>query len=440
LVMSSDWPQIRLGDHCIKIGSGATPRGGKEAYLDSGEFRLIRSQNIYNEGFSQSGLAYIDENQAKKLDSVTVEENDVLLNITGDSVARVCLAPRQFLPARVNQHVAIVRPNSRFFDARFVRYFLASKEQQSFMLGLAAAGATRNALTKGMIESFLIPAPEVRIQKLIADVLSSLDDRIALLRETNKTLEAIAQAIFKSWFIDFDPVRAKMEGRAPAGMDEETAELFPDELVESELGLIPKGWIIGDVNHFATFQNGYAFKSKDWSIMGFPAVKIGNVKPTFIDFSDCSMVSQETVNGLDRYKLERGDLLVGMTGYVGEVGLVTGIKKMPYLNQRVGKINPKHGFTRLPYVFCLCRHSGFKVYAESQSHGSAQANVSGIDLMKYKAIIPNELLLQKFNSTLINLIEKLLANQEETHTLKALRDTLLPRLISGKLKVTAFSI
>jgi type I restriction enzyme S subunit len=322
-------------------------------------------------------------------------------------------------------------------DIRFVEYLFQAMRKQ---VKSHAYGSVQENINLDVLRKLEFPIPTLDVQTAIADHLSVLDDRITLLRETNKTLEAIAQAIFKSWFIDFDPVRAKMEGRAPAGMDEETAALFPDELVESELGLIPKGWIIGDVNHFATFQNGYAFKSKDWSIMGFPAVKIGNVKPTFIDFSDCSMVSQETVNGLDRYKLERGDLLVGMTGYVGEVGLVTEIKKMPYLNQRVGKINPKHGFTRLPYVFCLCRHFGFKVYAESQSHGSAQANVSGIDLMKYKAIIPNELLLQKFNSTLINLIEKLLANQEETYTLKALRDTLLPRLISGKLKVTAFSI
>jgi type I restriction enzyme S subunit len=322
-------------------------------------------------------------------------------------------------------------------DIRFVEYLFQAMRKQ---VKSHAYGSVQENINLDVLRKLEFPIPTLDVQTAIADHLSVLDDRITLLRETNKTLEAIAQAIFKSWFIDFDPVRAKMEGRAPAGMDEETAALFPDELVESELGLIPKGWIIGDVNHFATFQNGYAFKSKDWSIMGFPAVKIGNVKPTFIDFSDCSMVSQETVNGLDRYKLERGDLLVGMTGYVGEVGLVTEIKKMPYLNQRVGKINPKHGFTRLPYVFCLCRHFGFKVYAESQSHGSAQANVSGIDLMKYKAIIPNELLLQKFNSTLINLIEKLLANQEETYTLKALRDKLLPRLISGKLKVTAFSI
>ena len=137
--MSSEWQSKRLGDCCLKIGSGATPKGGKDVYLDSGPVRLIRSQNIYNEGFSPSGLAFISEEQAKKLDNVSVLAGDVLLNITGDSVARVCQAPAAYLPARVNQHVAIIRADPNTFDARYLRYFLASPAQQDLMLGLAAA-------------------------------------------------------------------------------------------------------------------------------------------------------------------------------------------------------------------------------------------------------------------------------------------------------------
>ena len=124
--MSSEWNWIRLGDCCEKIGSGATPKGGKDAYLEVGPYRLIRSQNIYNDGFSPSGLVFISDEQAQKLDGVAVQQDDVLLNITGDSVARVCLALAQYLPARVNQHVAIIRPSSKILDSRFLRYFLAS--------------------------------------------------------------------------------------------------------------------------------------------------------------------------------------------------------------------------------------------------------------------------------------------------------------------------
>ncbi|MCW8450621.1 restriction endonuclease subunit S [Legionella quinlivanii] len=261
--MSVVWPWKRLGDFCTKIGSGATPPGGKESYHEHGPISLIRSQNIHNHGFSSSGLAFIDEAQAKKLNNVSVEAGDILLNITGDSVARVCLAPSQYLPARVNQHVAIIRPIPEIFDSRFLRYFLASPYQQNLMLGLAGAGATRNALTKLMIEEFRIPCPPINAQRSMADILSILDDRISLLHETNTTLESIAQALFKSWFIDFDPVHAKAEGREPEGMDAETAALFPDGFQETKQGLIPKGWRTSSIGDVADVVKGKSYSSKD---------------------------------------------------------------------------------------------------------------------------------------------------------------------------------
>ena len=119
--MNSEWPVVRLGDYCLKIGSGATPRGGKSVYLDAGETTLIRSQNIYNDGFTADGLVYITKSAADKLNNVEVLAGDILLNITGDSVARVCIAPTEYLPARVNQHVSIIRPDPEDFDARFLR-------------------------------------------------------------------------------------------------------------------------------------------------------------------------------------------------------------------------------------------------------------------------------------------------------------------------------
>jgi type I restriction enzyme, S subunit len=115
--------KIRLGDVCLKIGSGATPRGGSEVYLDSG-VSLIRSQNIYNEGFKRDGLVFINSRHAEELGNVVVQEGDVLLNITGDSVARSCQVPDQVLPARVNQHVAIIRPDAKLLDPAFLRYCL----------------------------------------------------------------------------------------------------------------------------------------------------------------------------------------------------------------------------------------------------------------------------------------------------------------------------
>ena len=150
---------------------------------------FIRSQNIYNEGFSWDGLVYLDEKLAQGLANVQVEDLDILLNITGDSVARTCQVLKDVLPARVNQHVAIIRPNPKILWPTYLRYYLVSYEMQAHMLALAAVGATRNALTKSMIESFSIKCPKsVNGQKSIADVLATLDDKIDLNRRINQTV------------------------------------------------------------------------------------------------------------------------------------------------------------------------------------------------------------------------------------------------------------
>ena len=284
-----------------------------------------------------------------------------------------------------------------------------------------------------------VRVPDVEEQQQIAKTLSLFDDRIALLRETNATLEAIAQALFKSWFVDFDPVRAKMEGRAPEGMDEATAALFPDSFEESELGLVPKGWRVGTLADVASYQNGYAFKTKDWSGVGHPVIKIGNVKPGIIETTGASYVLPETIVGLDRFRLQRGDLLVGMTGYVGETGLVPEIEPAAYLNQRVGKISTENGISDLGFVYCIVRNPAYKTHAESKSHGSAQANVSGTDLMSYPTVLPSAVVLDVFNQILAVFIWQILVKYEESQTLAALRDTLLPRLISGQLRLTPSS-
>jgi len=121
---SSGWQIYKLRDLCTKIGSGATPRGGKESYLDEGPIALIRSQNVLDFFFSYDGLAFIDEDQANQLSNVELQKRDVLLNITGDSVARVCQVPSALLPARVNQHVSIVRPDSSKLIPEYLKYFL----------------------------------------------------------------------------------------------------------------------------------------------------------------------------------------------------------------------------------------------------------------------------------------------------------------------------
>ena len=178
---------MKMKDVCLKIGSGATPRGGKEAYIDSG-ISLIRSQNVLDFGFTYDGLAHINEQQAEKLNNVIVESGDVLLNITGDSVARVCMVEDEVLPARVNQHVAIVRANKEIVLGSYILYFL--QMSKPYLLQLAAGGATRNALTKGMIEDLEIEIPYIQEQKRIVSLLDDIQRKIRVNEGINDNLAA----------------------------------------------------------------------------------------------------------------------------------------------------------------------------------------------------------------------------------------------------------
>lgn len=168
---------VKLGDITFKIGSGATPRGGKSVYVSDG-IALVRSQNVLDLAITRDGLAFIDDEAASKLAGAAVEPGDVLINITGDSTARVALWDID-LPARVNQHVAILRPDPTHLNSRWLQYWLAQPRVKSHLLVLASSGASRPALTKGMLSALKISLPTLAQQDKVASVLGSLDDKIA---------------------------------------------------------------------------------------------------------------------------------------------------------------------------------------------------------------------------------------------------------------------
>ena len=214
-------------------------------------------------------------------------------------------------------------------------------------------------------------------------------------------------AIFRSWFIDFDPVKSKSEGVLPFGMDEQTSALFPDSFENSKHGPIPSGWKLGTLSDIATFQNGYAFSSSDWCEEGVPVIKIGSVKPGFADLNSCSYVQEDVVRGLGKFRLSRGDILVGMTGYVGETGLVPNSNVAPYLNQRVGNIIPRERMN-YEFLYAAVRIPSFKYHVETFATGSAQANVSSTNIMQYTIVIPPSKLMEHFSEIIAPKIELIL--------------------------------
>lgn len=458
-----DWIDIRLGDACTKIGSGATPRGGGSVYLDSGPIAFIRSQNIYNEGFSKDGMVYLDEKLAQGLANVQVEELDVLLNITGDSVARACHVINEILPARVNQHVAIIRTNQQILWPTYLRYFLVSPAMQAHMLGMAAVGATRNALTKGMIESFSIRCPkEVDDQKAIADVLSSLDKKIDLNHRINQILEAMAQAIFKSWFVDFDPVKAKIAAKAeghdplraamsaisgkhdaeldtlpPEQYDQlaATAALFPDEMEESELGEIPRGWTCGALGDICSFTAGSAFKPEhQGSTEGdYPFIKVSDMNlagnEVFIQTAN-NYVSKAQQSEMKAKLHPPGATVFAKIG----VALISNRRRLltspTIIDNNLMSASPAEGKSGQYFLYSLLSTLDFNTLVS----GTALPYINVSDLKKIPIVRPSHTASRAFEAKASSIFSMMQTLAAQSSTLATTRDALLPKLLSGEIE------
>ncbi len=197
LIVNASNSLFKLKEITSKIGSGATPDGGDSSYIQKG-ISLIRSQNVYDNEFYKEGLAFIDDNQAKKLNNVTVEANDILINITGASVARCCIVDKAYLPARVNQHVAIIRTNEKALP-KYVQQILVSTKYKSELLSLSESSSTREAITKSQLEDFRIPLPPLSEQQKIVNEIEALEDKIANLEAELATIPHKKELILKKY-------------------------------------------------------------------------------------------------------------------------------------------------------------------------------------------------------------------------------------------------
>jgi type I restriction enzyme S subunit len=208
------WRASKLKEITSKIGSGSTPRGGRASYKSEG-ISLIRSMNVHDRRFKNKDLAFIDDQQADKLSNVVVENNDVLLNITGASVARCCLAPEEYLPARVNQHVSIIRADRTVISPAFLNFVLTSKYYKDQLLGIGEAGSTRQAITKTQIEEFEVSYPEnLEDQQNLLSSLYSLEEK------TNDI-----QRIYRKKLLDLDELKKSILQKAFSGELTKTLEV-----------------------------------------------------------------------------------------------------------------------------------------------------------------------------------------------------------------------
>lgn len=430
------WRLVRTSDITTKIGSGATPSGGAANYLlRRTKYALIRSQNVFDRYFDTDGLAFISEAQASELMGAAVSDGDVLLNITGDGITfgRACIAPRPVLPACVNQHVSIIRANKNICEPGYLLSYLTHPSIKRYIESFNAGGS-RRAITKGHIESFVIPLPPLTEQRAIAHILGTLDAKIELNRRMNETLEEMARAVFKSWFVDFDPVHAKAEGRKPAGMAPETAKLFPSEFVSSELGDIPRGWRIVPLLQLADLLSGGTPKtstSEYWN---------GNIKwASAKDVSQCGsfflLDTERTITdaGLQRSAtklIPAGSVVVVARG--ATCGRFTVLAETMAMNQTCYALTARNENSKWFLRFLLER---LLVELVAQAHGSVFDTITTSTFERARLRVPNAEVLTRFEAIVSPLMLRIRELHYESRTLASLRDSFLPKLLSGELRI-----
>ncbi|WP_368772792.1 restriction endonuclease subunit S [Pseudomonas aeruginosa] len=324
-------------------------------------------------------------------------------------------------------------------DPSFLYYLLKQLDLNNWR-----SGSGQPLINQSTLNSIDVSVPAPFSQRLIGSFISCLDDRITLLRETNATLEAIAQALFKSWFVDFDPVRAKVEGRQPEGMDAATAALFPNSFEESELGLVPRGWKAEIAEQWlSALETGRRPKGGVSGILdGVPSIGAESiVRIGEFDYSKTKYVSAEFFEKMKAGALQSHDVLLYKDG--GKPGVFLPRVSMfgegfPFrvcgINEHVFRVRLKYPFSQTFLYYWLWSDS----VMHELKHRGGKAAIPGInqsDVKELKLLVPSEQTLNRFDEITKPLISKIFENSKKAQVLTQLRDSLLPRLISGQLRL-----
>ena len=399
--MSSDWEIVKLGTLADFQEGYVNPSQREPAYFD-GPIKWLRATDL-NDGFvTNTSRTLSDKGFRSAGKSALLFEPGTLAISKSGTIGRLGILGDYMCG---NRAVINIRPKATTVP----RYLFFILRHLRPTIEVLAEGSVQKNLYVSTLSNLDVPAPPLEVQKSLAGILGALDDRITLLRETNATLEAIAQALFKSWFVDFDPVRAKMDGRVPEGMDEATAALFPDSFEESELGMVPKGWKIDRLDSFIELAYGKALKAENRAAGSVPVYGSGGI-----------------TGWHDQALVEQASIVVGRKGTVGSLYW----ESRPFFPiDTVFYVKTQKPLT---YCYLLLKTLGL----DSMNTDAAVPGLNRENVYRLLVKEPPESVLAAFDSVASVLRQSMDENEKRAQTLATLRDTLLPRLISGQLRLT----
>jgi type I restriction enzyme S subunit len=417
--MSSDWRTVKLSEVAIEVTVGFVGTMTNE-YIDHG-IPFLRSLNVDRFKINSRDIRYISRDFHSRISKSRLIPGDVVIVRTGKP--GTCGVIPEELPESNCSDLVIVRCGSEILN-RFFCYYVNSAASNHIAAHLV--GAVQQHFNVASAKTMEIPLPPIQEQKAIAHILGTLDDKIELNRKTNVTLEAMAKALFKSWFVDFDPVRAKAEGR-PTGLPAEISDLFPDSFEDSDLGEIPRGWKVKSLDEVAHFLNGLAlqkFPPEDGAAT-LPVIKIAQLKKGDSTGADrCSTAVPSD------YVVRDGDMLFSWSGSLA-VDIWCGGDGA--LNQHLFKVTSK---TYGKWFFYQWVNHHLPVFQEiAQGKATTMGHIQRRHLSEAKVLIPPPSLLAAMDSAFTALLDRAFGLRRQAKDLGSTRDALLPKLISGELRI-----
>ncbi|MDD1762052.1 MAG: restriction endonuclease subunit S [Methanothrix sp.] len=422
------WKIQSIDSLCRNITSGGTPLRSISRFYQNGTIKWIKTKELKD--------WYIDDSEEKITEEALEESsaklfppNTVLMAMYGDGRTITSLGILRTESA-TNQACCALIANP---DVCYHLYlFYSLKYHRADFIQLATGGAQRN-LSGTLIRNFAIRVPPLVEQHAIARILSSLDDKIELNRRMNETLEAMARAIFKSWFVDFDPVRAKTEGRGPVGMDAETAALFPDSFEETELGMVPRRWKVGSFDETIDLIGGGTPKTsvpEYWNgdIHWFSIVDAPENSNVFVIDTE-KKITKRGLEGSSTRLLSKGTTIITARGTVGKCALVGNPMTM---NQSCYGVHARD--QRGDYFIYFALRNLVSELRRS-THGSVFDTITSETFKSVQTVIVPVELTRIFDKKISSFMERILSSLRESETLVLLRNALLPKLLSGEIRL-----
>ena len=432
--MASEWNEEPLSALADLSGGFAFKSAD---YAPVGRF-ILRTLNISDDGsINREDAVYLPEELCPQYSRFELRPEDTLFVMVGATLGKVGFVRQKDLPALLNQNMWLVRARPERADSRFVHYAFHHAVKDS--LGWAS-GSARDFVRRDDYRNLKIPAPPLAEQRSIAHILGTLDDKIELNRRMSETLEAMARALFKSWFVDFEPVRAKIEGRwqhgqSLPGLPAHLYNIFPDRLVDSELGEIPDGWGEKTIDDLAEIVGGSTPSTVqpaywDDGIHCWVTPKDLSALRTPVLLNTERRVTDAGLAQISSGLLPKGTVLLSSRAPIGYLA----IAEVPVaINQGFIAMKPR---TDVPNLFLLLWARAAHEDILARANGSTFLEISKANFRPLRVVEPSLSVLDAFDRIARPLYERIVSNVRESSALAAMRDTLLPKLISGELCVS----